>query len=70
LWLTQEGLLTGNDAADANLVYFRANVIERTIDSAKAFAAGLLPAAGVTVDYYGRRLATRCSTRWAPAWRC
>jgi len=53
LWLTQEGLLTGNDAADANLVYFRANVIERTIDSAKAFAAGLLPAAGVTVDYYG-----------------
>ena len=53
LWLTKEGLLTGNDAADAASVYFRANVIERTIASAQAFATGLLPAANVTVNYYG-----------------
>ena len=53
LRLTQEGLLTGNDAADANFVYFRANTIERTIDTAKALAAGLLPAASVNVNYYG-----------------
>jgi 4-phytase/acid phosphatase len=52
-WLTQEGLLTGQDAADANHVYFRANVIERTIDTAKAFANGLLPAAAVNVNFYG-----------------
>jgi 4-phytase/acid phosphatase len=53
LRLTQEGLLTGNDSADANLVYFRANVIERTIDTAKALASGILPAASVNVHYYG-----------------
>jgi 4-phytase/acid phosphatase len=53
LWLTKEGLLTGNDAADAALVYFRANVLQRTIASAQAFAAGLLPAAAVNVDFYG-----------------
>jgi 4-phytase/acid phosphatase len=52
LWLTKEGLLTGHDAADANLVYFRANVLERTIASANAFAAGLLPAAKVNVISY------------------
>jgi 4-phytase/acid phosphatase len=53
LRLTQEGLLTGNDAADANFVYFRANTIERTIDTAKALAAGMLPATSVNVNYYG-----------------
>jgi 4-phytase/acid phosphatase len=53
LRFTQEGLLTGNDSADANFVYFRANVLERTIDTAKALAAGLLPAASVNVNYYG-----------------
>jgi 4-phytase/acid phosphatase len=52
LWLTEQGLLTGHDAADANLVYFRANVLERTIASANAFAAGLLPAAKVNVISY------------------
>ncbi len=46
-------MLTGNDSADANFVYFRANVLERTIDTAKALAAGLLPAASVNVNYYG-----------------
>lgn len=51
LWLTQQGLLTGNDSSDANFVYFHANVIERTIDSAKAFWAGMLPAAPVTVQF-------------------
>ena len=53
LWLRKEGVLTGNDAADATHVYFRANVIERTIASAHAFAAGLLPAASVSVNHYG-----------------
>jgi 4-phytase/acid phosphatase len=52
LWLTEQGLLTSHDAADANLVYFRANVLERTIASANAFAAGLLPAAKVNVISY------------------
>jgi 4-phytase/acid phosphatase len=53
LWLTQEKLLTGNDSADSALVYFRANVIERTIATAQAFAAGLLPAAHVAVNHFG-----------------
>jgi 4-phytase/acid phosphatase len=53
LWLTKEGLLTGNDAADAPLVYFRASVLERTVASAQALAAGLLPAASVNVNHYG-----------------
>jgi 4-phytase/acid phosphatase len=53
LWLTKEGLLTGKDSADANFVYFRANVLERTIDTAKAFALGLLPVASVNVNFYG-----------------
>jgi len=53
LWLTQQGLLTGDDTADALSVYFRANVLERTIASAQAFAAGLLPAAKVNVNYFG-----------------
>ena len=46
LWLTNEGLLTGNDAADAAFVYFRANIIERTILTAQSFWTGMLPAAG------------------------
>jgi 4-phytase/acid phosphatase len=50
LWLTKEGLLTGNDPADALAVYFRANVIERTRASAQAFAAGMLPGAAVNVN--------------------
>jgi 4-phytase/acid phosphatase len=53
LWLTQEGLLTGNDAADAATVYFRANTIERTIATAQAFAKGFLPAVSVNVNYFG-----------------
>jgi 4-phytase / acid phosphatase len=45
-WLTKEGLLTGNDAADSAFVSFRANNIERTILTAQSFWSGLLPAAG------------------------
>jgi 4-phytase / acid phosphatase len=52
LWLTQEGLLTGNDIADSRSVYIRANLLERTQTSAQAFAAGLLPAATLTVNSY------------------
>jgi len=50
-WLTKEGLLIGNDASDAKLVYFRANNIERTIATAQAFAVGMLPAAPPPVDF-------------------
>jgi len=46
LWLTQQGLLTGNDSADVNLVYFRAPGIPLITDTAKAFWTGMLPAAG------------------------
>jgi len=52
LWLTKEGLLTGNDLADAAFVYFRANVLQRTVATAQAFAAGMLPTAGVNVTSY------------------
>jgi 4-phytase/acid phosphatase len=51
LWLTQEGLLTGNDTADANFVFFHANAIQRTVDTAQHFWTGLLPAAPVNVQY-------------------
>ena len=53
LWLTNEGLLSGNDPADANRAYFRANVIQRTIATAQSFAAGVLPGANVYVNYLG-----------------
>lgn len=49
LWLIQQGLLTGNDAADAANVYFHADAAPLIIDTAQAFAAGMLPAAKVTV---------------------
>jgi 4-phytase/acid phosphatase len=52
-WLTQEGLLTGNDTADANFVFFRANVIQRTIDTARHLWMGMLPGAPVNVQYFG-----------------
>lgn len=52
LWLTREGLLTGNDAADAPWVYFRANAMERTRTTAQALAAGMLPAAAINVNSY------------------
>ncbi len=50
LWLTQEGLLTGNDAADAASVYVRANNAPLIVDTAQAFVAGLLPAAPPPVN--------------------
>ena len=49
-WLTQEKLLTGNDASDSALVYVRANNAPLIVDTAHAFVAGLLPAAPVTVN--------------------
>jgi outer membrane lipase/esterase len=51
LWLTRERLLTGNDSADARVVDCRSNVLQRTIATAKAFAAGMLPAASVHVNH-------------------
>ena len=50
-WLTQEGLLTGNDTADSNYVFFHANAIQRTVDTAQHLWAGLLPGAPVNVQY-------------------
>src|SRR5579872_24662 len=44
LWLTQEKLLTGNDAADSPFVYLRADGAPLIIATAQAFDAGLLPA--------------------------
>ncbi len=53
LWLTQEGLLTGNDSADAAFVYIRPNSAEvTTTPTAQAFAAGFLPAAKVNLTVY------------------
>src|SRR5208337_4917258 len=51
LWLTQEGLLTGNDTNDANFVFFHANAIQRTVDTAQRFWAGFLPTAPVNVQH-------------------
>ena len=51
LWLTKEGLLTGNDASDANFVSFHANAIQRTVDTAQHFWTGLLPTAPINVHY-------------------
>jgi 4-phytase/acid phosphatase len=50
LWLTKEGVLTGNDSADAASVYFWANGTPLILDTAKAFWAGMLPAASVNVN--------------------
>lgn len=50
-WLTQEGLLTGNDTADANFVFFHANAIQRTVDTAQHLWMGMLPGAPVNVQY-------------------
>lgn len=50
LWLTQEKLLTGNDAADTAFVYLRADGAPLLIDTAQAFAAGFLPGAQPTVN--------------------
>ena len=52
LWLTKEGMLTGNDSADASSIYFRANNGQLIIDTAKAFWAGFLPGATVNVNSY------------------
>ncbi|MBZ5609379.1 MAG: hypothetical protein LAP38_14035 [Acidobacteriia bacterium] len=51
LWLTKEGMLTGNDSADAAFVYFRANGTPLITDTARAFWAGFLPAATVNVNF-------------------
>ncbi len=50
LWLTQEKLLTGNDAGDAALVYLRSYNSPLIVDTAQAFAAGMLPAATVSIS--------------------
>jgi 4-phytase/acid phosphatase len=51
-WLTQQGILTGKDAADAASIYFRANGTPLIVGTAQAFAAGMLPAATVNINSY------------------
>jgi 4-phytase / acid phosphatase len=51
LWLAKEGLLTGNDDADAAFVYFWADNTPLIIDTATAFWLGMLPNAAVNVQY-------------------
>lgn len=53
LWLTQEELLTGNDAADNAFFYLRADGTPLLVDTARAFASGLLPLASVPVNSTG-----------------
>jgi len=50
VWLTQQNLLTGNDKSDSAMVYVRANNTPLIVDTARAFVAGLLPAAQPTVN--------------------
>ncbi len=52
LWLTQEGLLTGDDSTDSAFVYVRANDSPLITQTAQAFAAGLLPSATITINSY------------------
>lgn len=48
-YFTQQGLLTGNDQADAANEYFYADNAERTYATGQALAAGLLPSVTATV---------------------
>ena len=50
--LTQQGLLTGKDPADAAFVYLRANGTPLILGTAQAFAAGMLPAATININSY------------------
>jgi len=50
LWLTQQGLLTGNDAADHANIYVRAADLPLVMGTAQSFAAGLLPGAALTIN--------------------
>jgi 4-phytase/acid phosphatase len=49
LWLTQEKLLTGNDAADNASAYFHSDGGSLILDTAQAFAAGLFPSLTATI---------------------
>lgn len=56
-YLLGEGLLTGNDAMDAQNAYFRANSIQRSNVTAASLATGLMPNATVPVYSYPLGLA-------------
>ena len=70
LWLTQEGLLTGNDSADANFVYFWANDTPLITQTAQAFALGCSRPQMLPSIPSPRRLTTHYSIRWVRASRC
>lgn len=44
-----EGLLTGDDKADAARTYFHANTPQRTVETARALAEGLFPSTSATI---------------------
>ena len=51
LWLIEERLLSGEASADAARVYFRSAQLERHVDTARSFWAGLLPGAPAKVVF-------------------
>lgn len=51
-YLTAEGLLTGNAAADLGRSYFRANSIQRSNLTATMFGQGLIPGGAIPVHSY------------------
>jgi len=48
-WLSRDGLVSAQGCADANRVYIRADVDQRTRESGRAFARGLMPDCPVSV---------------------
>jgi 4-phytase/acid phosphatase len=48
-YLAQAGLLSSTGCADADRVHIRANTLERTLETARAMAEGMLPGCGVEV---------------------
>ena len=51
-YLMHEGVLTGNTNTDLARLYFRANTIERSYETAAKFGAGLIPGAGIPVHTF------------------
>ena len=50
-WLAAEGMFAENHQPDADEVYFYANSMQRTIATARYFAAGMMPAADLTIHH-------------------
>lgn len=50
-WLESEGLIPGNWQPSRREVYFYANSLQRTVATARHFASGLSPVAGIDIKY-------------------